>query len=107
MQVSGNGDRPRLAVFRSNQHIYAQASLQRSCGVAVLLATTECAVRAHRTYLALFINHSLIALDSGTWSQVIDDVAGRTLASASTVTKELRGELAEKSCADQVSTVCN
>ncbi len=46
LRVEGSGSRPRLAVFRSNIHIYAQ---------------------------------------------VIDDGTGKTLASASTVEKELRG----------------
>jgi large subunit ribosomal protein L18 len=45
-KLSGTADRPRLAVFRSNRHIYAQ---------------------------------------------IIDDVAGRTLASASTLDGDLRG----------------
>jgi large subunit ribosomal protein L18 len=45
-KVRGTASRPRLAVFRSNRHIYAQ---------------------------------------------VIDDVAGRTIASASTVETEVRG----------------
>ena len=45
-KVMGTGERPRLAVFRSNKHIYAQA---------------------------------------------IDDVAGRTVASASTMDASLRG----------------
>ena len=46
LRLEGTGSRPRLAVFRSNIHIYAQ---------------------------------------------VIDDATGRTLATASTVEKELRG----------------
>ena len=46
LRVEGTESRPRLAVFRSNNHIYAQ---------------------------------------------VIDDASGRTLATASTVEKELRG----------------
>jgi large subunit ribosomal protein L18 len=46
LRLEGTGSRPRLAVFRSNNHIYAQ---------------------------------------------VIDDASGRTLATASTVEKELRG----------------
>ncbi|MBQ7679446.1 MAG: 50S ribosomal protein L18 [Butyrivibrio sp.] len=49
-RVSGTAERPRLAVFRSNSHIYAQ---------------------------------------------IIDDEAGRTLASASTLDKELRGSLTQ------------
>ena len=46
LHLEGSAERPRLAVFRSNVHIYAQ---------------------------------------------VIDDASGRTLATASTVEKELRG----------------
>ncbi|HEX5013723.1 MAG TPA: 50S ribosomal protein L18 [Candidatus Limnocylindrales bacterium] len=46
LRMEGSAERPRLAVFRSNSHIYAQ---------------------------------------------VIDDASGRTLATASTVEKELRG----------------
>ncbi len=46
-KMHGTADRPRLAVFRSSEHIYAQ---------------------------------------------VIDDVQGRTLASASTLSPELRGQ---------------
>lgn len=50
-QISGTSDRPRLNVYRSAEHIYAQ---------------------------------------------VIDDLAGHTLASASTIDKELRKEIAGK-----------
>jgi large subunit ribosomal protein L18 len=46
--VAGTGERPRLTVFRSDKHIYAQ---------------------------------------------VIDDLSGKTLASAGTTEKDLRGEL--------------
>ena len=46
-KISGTGERPRLSVFRSAKHIYAQ---------------------------------------------VIDDVTGKTLAHASTLSKELRGK---------------
>lgn len=49
-KISGTPDRPRLCVFRSNKHIYAQ---------------------------------------------VIDDVAGNTLAAASTVEKEIAAQLGE------------
>jgi large subunit ribosomal protein L18 len=51
-KVEGTGERPRLTVFRSSKHIYAQ---------------------------------------------VIDDAAGRTLAHASTLSKDLRGTLEEDS----------
>jgi large subunit ribosomal protein L18 len=47
-RITGTAERPRLSVFRSRQHVYAQ---------------------------------------------VIDDTTGRTLASASTVDKDLRGSL--------------
>lgn len=59
-KVSGTSDRPRLNVFRSNQHIYAQ---------------------------------------------VIDDVSGVTLVSASTLDKELRSELAELSSEERAKAV--
>ena len=49
-KISGTPERPRLCVFRSNKHIYAQ---------------------------------------------VIDDVAGNTLAAASTVEKEIAAQLSE------------
>ena len=49
-RISGTAERPRLSVFRSNSHIYAQ---------------------------------------------VIDDEAGRTLVSASTLDKDLRGSLTQ------------
>ena len=52
LHLEGTESRPRLAVFRSNNHIYAQ---------------------------------------------VIDDASGRTLATASTVEKELRGSKETKS----------
>ncbi len=52
LHLAGSGSRPRLAVFRSLNHIYAQ---------------------------------------------VIDDASGRTVASASTREKELRGSAAAKS----------
>ena len=58
LHLAGTQDRPRLAVFRSLNHIYAQ---------------------------------------------VIDDASGRTLASASTVDKELKGSKATKS--EEAATV--
>ncbi|TCH96047.1 50S ribosomal protein L18 [Roseococcus sp. SYP-B2431] len=59
LKVKGAG-RPRLSVFRSGRHIYAQ---------------------------------------------VIDDVAGRTVAAASTLEKELRGELKTGADRDAATTV--
>ncbi len=59
-KLSGTADRPRLAIFRSNQHIYAQ---------------------------------------------LIDDVAQRTLAAASTVEPDLRGSLESTGTCDASSRV--
>lgn len=60
LKVSGTAERPRLNIYRSLEHIYAQ---------------------------------------------VIDDVAGRTLASASTIDKELAGEMAGKNKKEQAALV--
>ena len=60
MKISGTAERPRLNVFRSLGHIYAQ---------------------------------------------VIDDVAGHTIASASTVDKNLRGQLDGKDKSEQAKVV--
>lgn len=59
-KISGNAARPRLNVFRSLDHIYAQ---------------------------------------------VIDDVAGKTIVSASTVDKELRADVAGKTKKEQATLV--
>ena len=58
--LAGTPDRPRLAVFRSHQEIYAQ---------------------------------------------VIDDLAGNTLVSASTIDKELRSEMAGKTKSEKAEMV--
>lgn len=59
-RVAGTTERPRLAVFRSNMHIYAQ---------------------------------------------IIDDTAGRTLASASTVDKQLAGTLSGKTKTEKARAI--
>lgn len=59
-KISGTSERPRLNVFRSNGHIYAQ---------------------------------------------IIDDVAGNTLASASTLDKALRGDLSGQSPQESAKAV--
>ena len=59
-KMSGTGERPRLSVFRSAKHIYAQ---------------------------------------------VIDDASGKTLAYASTLSKDLRGTLEEDSKSDAAKKV--
>ena len=59
-KVSGTPDRPRLSVYKSLNHVYAQ---------------------------------------------VVDDTTGRTLAAASTTSKELRGEVKEDSKTDAAKKV--
>nr|WP_156802666.1 50S ribosomal protein L18 [Coprothermobacter platensis] len=58
--IEGTAERPRLCVFRSSRHIYAQ---------------------------------------------IIDDVAGHTLVSASTLDKELRGKLGDMKKTEQAAEV--
>ena len=59
-KISGNPDRPRLSVFRSSHHIYAQ---------------------------------------------VIDDTTGKTLATASTLSPDLKGSLGEANKTDAAKKV--
>jgi large subunit ribosomal protein L18 len=59
-KISGDADRPRLTVYKSNAHIYAQ---------------------------------------------VVDDTTGRTLAFASTLSKEIRGDAGEKNKSDAAKLV--
>ena len=59
-RVNGSTERPRLSVFRSSKHIYAQ---------------------------------------------VIDDMTGKTLAHASTLSKELKGKLEGKTKLDEAKAV--
>jgi len=59
-KIVGTGDRPRLSVYRSLRHMYAQ---------------------------------------------IIDDVTGRTLVSASTLNKELKGDLARTGNCDAAAKV--
>ena len=66
-QLTGSAERPRLAVFRSNEHIYAQV-----CGSLL-------------TFGGLLDNASTSMFGR---HQVIDDVNGHTLLSASTVGKD-------------------
>ena len=78
-QLSGTTERPRLAVFRSNEHIYAQ-------------------VRTDADHIGIR-NSSYSRMRS----QVIDDTVGRTLATASSLTKDLK-EAIDGNGATQVST---
>ena len=59
-KVSGSSERPRLTVYRSNKHIYAQ---------------------------------------------VVDDATSRALASVSTLSKELTGQLSDKNKVDRAKAV--
>ena len=79
-QVEGRPERPRLAVYRSNNHIYAQVPLP----VFLLIRST-----GHGTGVPGLSNESMDAL----LCQVIDDSAGSTLVAASTLTPEIREKL--------------
>ena len=80
-QVEGRPDRPRLAVYRSNNHIYAQV-----CPRPVPAAAKRGAVQALTCWLG----------------QVIDDFVGHTLVAASTLTPEIRAKLNGSGGADKV-----
>ena len=80
-QVEGRPDRPRLAVYRSNNHIYAQVC------PAPCASSCEAQGRARADMLA--------------W-QVIDDYVGHTLVAASTLTPEIRAKLNGSGGADKV-----
>ena len=80
-QVEGRPDRPRLAVYRSNNHIYAQAC------PAPCASSCEAQGSARADMLA--------------W-QVIDDYVGHTLVAASTLTPEIRAKLNGSGGADKV-----
>lgn len=77
-QVNGTEERPRLAVFRSNNHIYAQVC---------------CCSRYH---VVVWRPPSLMTF------QVIDDTKGHTLVAASTLTPTIKGALEEGSGANKV-----
>jgi large subunit ribosomal protein L18 len=68
LQLNGTTDRPRLAVFRSNEHIYAQVREPPGCCCS--------------------------SKSSNSNSQVIDDTVGATLAHASTLSKDLKEAVA-------------
>ena len=44
-KVAGTGDRPRLAVFRSNQHIYAQVIDETGAKVLAAASTLDAALK--------------------------------------------------------------
>ena len=48
--MSGTSVRPRLAVFRSNKHMYAQIIDDEAANTMVAASTTEKAVKAELTY---------------------------------------------------------
>ena len=66
-KISGTAERPRLCVYRSNDNIYAE--------------TPRLSVYRSLTHI---------------YVQIIDDVKGNTLVTASTLDKELKGSLAGK-----------
>lgn len=85
LQVNGSGERPRLAVYRSNNHIYAQVGAVH-CTVALCLA--HCMAANVLTTCAM---HSDTMCTRP--QQVIDDTAGNTLVAASTLTPDVRSQL--------------
>ena len=81
-QVSGSNERPRLAVFRSNNHIYAQVRKREE--------DVEREGRGDRRDA----DQSTYPPHAPLFSfQVIDDTKGNTLVSASTLTPEIREAL--------------
>ena len=83
LQVEGRPERPRLAVYRSNNHIYAQVRpplMPRCC------ITQTCGNDARSPRLSKADELPLFA-------QVIDDIAQNTLVAASTLTPEIRAKL--------------
>ena len=84
-QVEGRPDRPRLAVYRSNNHIYAQVRLRGMC--LRLQSAGQCSAD----------------VPCPCWpGQVIDDYVGHTLVAASTLTPEIRAKLNGSGGADKV-----
>ncbi|PNH07736.1 50S ribosomal protein L18, chloroplastic [Tetrabaena socialis] len=71
-KLSGTTERPRMAVFKSNEHIYVQVGTE-ALGQSQLLLETS--------------------LEPGTVLQVIDDSNGHTLVHASTIMKDLKESL--------------
>ena len=86
LQVEGSTERPRLAVFRSINHIYAQVYTGPLCELFAVICS-------FRTKQSIHIG-----------SQVIDDSKSITLAAASTLTPDIRGELNGKSGGNKVCT---
>lgn len=82
-QVNGSEERPRLAVFRSNQHIYAQARTRRSLRAAWPLGR-PCAARGRLR---------VSSLAHATRAQVIDDVKRITLVGLGSVSEEVKKAL--------------
>jgi large subunit ribosomal protein L18 len=80
-RILGLPSRPRLSVFRSAKHIYAQLVVD-STGSTILAAST----------LSPEIRTEIGELDKHIYAQLIDDLSGRTLASASTTDKDFASE---------------
>lgn len=80
-QVSGTPERPRLAVFRSNQHIYAQARVSLSSLPCMQWPRRRPVLRAARSRAPDFSR------------QVIDDTQSKTLFGLGTVSEAVKAEL--------------
>lgn len=103
LQVEGTPERPRLAVFRSNNHIYAQvrrgsSSCSGSCGQGGLSTCRACTCR-HATWHGPNKRHNTWRCPLPAAAQVIDDEAGNTLAASSTLNPEIRQALAGEDAA--------
>lgn len=78
-QVSGTTERPRLAVFRSNQHIYAQVGSVAFCHQVCHGAGPVHGLPAHESTSGL--------------PQVIDDTQNKTLYGLGSVSEAVQAEL--------------
>lgn len=75
-QLSGTSERPRLAVFRSNEHIYAQ-------------------VRHHVGSMIPSLHACGGGSNISNTAQVIDDTNGHTLAAANTLVKDVKEAISQ------------
>ena len=92
LQIQGHPERPRLAVYRSNLHIYAQVRCE-----------------AYRRRVVMNAQHMAVAPAlrnlwhrAGACPQVIDDSIGNTLCATSTLSPDIRDQLNGKLGADKV-----
>ncbi len=105
-KVSGTAQKPRLAVFRSNKHIYAQIIDDTVGGEDAMIrkpSRAEARVKRHlrirnkingtaqKPRLAVFRSNKHI------YAQIIDDTIGNTIVSASTMEAVVKDRLSKTS----------